>query len=49
MILYKREQLIMLDMTIDEALKFIVSMGMISSDFKLAGSKNLAEDTQNKE
>lgn len=35
MLLYKREQLVYLDMTIDEALKFIVSFGIMCPEVKV--------------
>lgn len=34
MLLFKREQIILLDMTVDEALRFVVSCGVMSNNFK---------------
>lgn len=46
MLLYKREQLVLLDMSIDEALKFIVSMGVMAPDFKISLNQNLPKENK---
>ena len=48
MLLFKREQLIMLDMSIDEALKFIVSMGVMTPEFKVSKDQRLPKETNTK-